>query len=234
MNIAVPSFGDSPKWAKMLEVWMDFYRASGCSLPVTVVTDTHWPAPRCVQDGHAKMIRFNPDNLPCVLRDGMPFDRQGSLICQAILYFGRCVIMDSDALMQHDPTKAFLSFPAKAVIGMAPDAGGRRFMLDGEAVLERNGGVLYFGEVDMDERMALVQEYQDTFAQLRATQEANPILEQLVFSAMWHRAGRTGRAYDIARTLNHSRLWGLDDRATIRHEHGRVKWHRVEGGLAHA
>ena len=98
-------------------------------------------------------------------------------------------------------------------------------------VLELHGGVLYFGEVDLDERIALVQEYQDTFAELQATQGANPILEQLVFSAMWHRAGRTGRAYDIPRALNHSHLWGVDDRVTIRHEHGRVKWHRVEGGL---
>jgi len=218
LTLAVPCFGTSPKWVRMVEVWLAYYLKSGCQLPVIVLTDmtTEIPASILPPGGNVTCLRFSTP----VLRQGHPFDVQGALICQAARFLGPLVVMDSDALMLRDPTAEFARLPASARIGMAPDAGGAPFVL--------NAGVIYFGEATPLEREQLVHAYNDTFTQMLDGHADNPLLTQLVWSALWHRAADEGRAYAMPARLNHSRLWPLHPGVIIRHHHGTDKWQTLE------
>ena len=235
LTIAVPCFGPSPKWTKMLLVWLTHYLNSGCRLPVVVITDMTTAIPMHeFPPVNATCLRFDPLAFPAIIRPGMAFDLHGSLICHAARFLGPCVVMDTDCLLLRDPTEAFARFPSGATLGMAPDCGSRKVrVLEGD-VPERNGGVLYFGEATPNERERLVWEYHNVFAELMLSCASDPILEQLVWSVVWHRLAYDGKAHDIPRALNHSHRWGMNPGVIIRHEHGSVKWHRVEGEITHA
>lgn len=234
ITLAVPCFGTSPRWVAMLEVWLSHRLKSGCRLPVAVLSDPDTALPAFSDD--VTVLRFDPHALPGIIRPGQPFDNQGSLIVQAIRFLGPVVVMDSDALMLRDPTAEFARFPRHALIGMAPDAGGRVLTLPEGVLPERNGGVLYFGDAQPEEREVLARAYRDTFAELVRDHPTNPLLTQFVWSVVWHRVGRymQGGAFDIPRRLNSSHIWGESPDVVVRHEHGKVKWHRVPGELARA
>lgn len=230
LTIAVPCFGPSPKWTRMLLVWIEHYLASGCRLPVVVITDLDTPIPELPEGMMIK--RSDPEAFPGVIRPGMPFDLHGALICDALASLGPCVVMDSDALMLRDPTEAFARFPHSATMGMAQDAGQRPIRVIEGTMIERNGGVLHFGAMPEPERHHLLYEYRNTFVELMERYATNPILEQLVWSVVWYRLKAEGKAHEIPSYLNHSHLWGIRDGVIIRHEHGSVKWHRLAGGVA--
>lgn len=230
LTLAVACFGSDPKWVKMLNIWLTHHRHADCALPVVVLTDMDTVLPAF--EGNVTGLRFDPRMTRALLRDGQPFDIHGSLIVQAIRFLGPVVFMDSDALLMRDPTDDFRRFPQHALIGMAPDAGGRVVNVLEGAVPERNGGVLYFGDSTPYDRETLIAAYHDTFAELADAHPANPLLEQMVWSVVWHRVGqaRAGDAFDIPRRFNSSHLWGMDPGVVVRHEHGNVKWMRLNGG----
>jgi hypothetical protein len=235
LTIAVPCFGTSPKWVAMLEVWLAHYLKSGCRLPVVVLTDNESTRDALRCRGDVIVYLFDPLSTLHILRHGQPFDIQGSLIVQAIRFLGPCVVMDSDALMLRDPTEEFLNLRASAALfGMAPDAGGRTLIVRGQEIPERNGGVLYFGPGAHKAGLPLA--YQDAFAELVRDHPNNPLLTQFAWSVVWHRVGGdiARGALDIPRRLNHSRMWPMTLDVVIRHEHGNVKWQRIEKEAAHA
>lgn len=232
LTIAVPCFGPESRWVAMLDVWMAHYLKSGCRLPVVVLTDMDTPLP--IYSGNVTGLRFDPRQSRHLLRPGQPFDALGSLIVQAIRFLGPVVFMDSDALLLRDPTAEFSRFPENALIGMTPDALDRIIVTEGGTpVLERNAGVLYFGDASPYERETLIAAYRDTFFELQAAHPANPLLTQMVWSVVWHRVhqARASDAFDMPRCCNSSHMWATSEATVVRHEHGNVKWHRVAGGI---
>lgn len=230
LTLCVTVFGSHPKWVGMLEVWLKYYLKSGCRMPVVVITDHEAVIRSAITPPGVHVMRFDPTRIPGIRRDGQAFDTQGSLICQAIRVMGRCVVMDTDALIFKDPTREFAKLPVEARMGMAADAGGRSIDTTHGTLSECNGGVLYFGDDTVEGRESIVADYARTFNEARAAYEANPLLEQVAWSVLWHRLKAIGQGCDIPRCLNWSHFWPMNEDVLIRHEHGGCKWHRVEGG----
>jgi hypothetical protein len=117
MKLVTTYFGNvqpDSQYAQMLRMFLQHYKESGCELPVAILTDTSTIIPRDVIDllgteergGYANKCvwRYDPTNLPTIVRQGMVFDVKGSLMLQAMHRLSNCLCLDTDALLMKDPT----------------------------------------------------------------------------------------------------------------------------------
>lgn len=233
MKLAVPCFGDDPRWAVLLAHWWESYQASGCTIEAEIITTPGTSLPDWCEAHTVR--RYNADLLPAIIRDTQaPFDRHGSLILQTILdSSGPIVIIDADCFFLADPTQEFLEAGNRApTFGMAADCGHRK--IAPEFVLhEHNGGVILVTG-DAGFRQSIVGLYVQFFHELLPHYRNNSIFEQVVFSRVWHELRQRNQATMLPHRLNHSHWMPTEPDTLIRHEHGAVKWHRVKPNHAHA
>jgi hypothetical protein len=230
MNICVTYFGDGATYLPLLEKWLACYKASRCTIPVVILTDLHAPVPLEARSYWASSynplsyLRLDPMAIRSIIRPGMGFDFKGSLICQSLPIVGRTLIVDIDAFFLRDPTDFIMSLPMRAVIGMGEDPATRQINGIEENLIEKNAGVLYFGDISSSTRSSIASLYSCLFNSLK---ESNPgvLLEQVVWTVLHH---RMPGACPIPRQLNWSKNWkDVADDACIFHEHGPRKWKTV-------
>ena len=233
MIIGVSYFGDKA-FLPLVDTWLEVYRRSGCQYRVVIVTDlTAIVPPDSVPydpNGTEPLshLRIDVSLYPEILRKKRAFDMQGALSTQAIQILPRCLIVDADAFFVKDPTPLIEELP-HVIFGMGEDPAIRIIHGLSEYVKECNAGVLYYGTDSREDRAELATLYRNTFKELQAAND-NIFLEQITWSMVRHNLFKTGRACQLPRALNWSRMWGKNKNDySIFHEHGPNKWNFIKG-----
>jgi hypothetical protein len=195
ITILVPYWGNDPRYRNLLEEWFAAYNASGCKLPVRVITDKH----------------TNQFGAPCVwyaydtpeYDPAYQFDHKGDIVCAAIQQFIEPVlVLDSDAILKKDVTGVLESLQL-VPFAMPADEGALGLYIRNRhgqptKISKRCAGVLWFGGVGS--RVALVQDYRAAFAELKTGRyyEERRLFEQHAWSMVAHNRN----ALVLPRTMN--------------------------------
>jgi hypothetical protein len=238
MIIAITHFSEKAS-TDLLELWFDFYKKSGCTLPVVVVTDGMTTLPEVCSihispDGPIPPIShivYNPASIPGILRPGMAFDIKGSLMCQAIRRFGEVFFVDADAFFLKNPEELLAAIPERSILSMGDDPFPTPIRGMNGAV-QRNAGVVVVKAKDSVARENLIANYKSLYSMLRNTSPNNaPLLEQFVWSSIHDRYLRNNKAHVFPKILNWSRMWNREDpNIVVMHEHGPQKWDHIFKG----
>lgn len=222
-RILVPYWGDNYQYKSLLQEWFAQYRACHLPHPVTLISDFDTPEiPRCL------MRCF-----PVHHKTQYAFDLKGEIVCAAIQAFAEpLLVMDADALLQHDPEpllrpyefaefampadEAFLGVKIRNRHGLPTD------------IPKRCAGVLWFGHGG--DRRALAQAYHDAFRELETGRylEERRLYEQHAWTIVAHQR----QAPILPRTLNwadHIVRFGPNPEAAIYHRIGQRKWNNQKG-----
>lgn len=226
--VAIPYFGDNPKYLHMLDEWVANFR-------------TRFPGSEFLVFTHDAAQTMKAKGYPCleldisryadVIRPDQPFDVKGALMCEAALMIKRPFLMlDSDALLVADPT-AVLDAMGDAPCAMPVDHGA---ILSGHArymdypfrdVSKMCAGVFWFGA---GKRAELVQRYRDTWKMLKELDcPWTPRLPHLLEQYAWSVALRCMGGCELPATMNwapHYGGIGEHPNAIVNHYFGHKKW----------
>lgn len=216
MILAVPFFGNDGRYRAMLDRWIEAHASSGCQLQFVVVSDYSEPLQ------NVPWLRVDTTPFAALVRDDNPMDRKGVIVLAALQVLGRCVVLDSDALIQKDPTRFLESLPDVAM-GISPDVSGRKLKLPWslEEFFEGCAGVMYFGSASRKDRVGLSLAYAQAFSNFADAHPDDYLLEQRAWSLACHRLG----GFMLPKEMN----WpphhlGDNPNAYILHHHGPAKW----------
>jgi hypothetical protein len=215
MHLFVTYFDDgTAKFLPLLNRWLEYYAASGCNLPVSVLTDMTSPVP----DG-VHCFRADPEKYAEVMRAGNPFDRKSALICAALPELPVCTVIDIDAFLFQDPTEQLMRY-SEDDLAVAEDAGGRSIPLSGHP--ECSSSVMVFGMCK--DRSVLTGHYVDAW---HALAHVDSGLQQTIREQVaWSKVADDALYPVLPRCLNWSRFWGTPtaENCSIYHAHGAEKW----------
>src|SRR5512136_3021210 len=99
MLLAVPYFGDDPRFRKLLDVWWNYYEASGTSVPMTLISDLETTPPM-----EYPCLRVDTWAARDAMR-GHVFDRKGAIVVCAAQVLGNFLACDMDAFVLRDPLR---------------------------------------------------------------------------------------------------------------------------------
>lgn len=212
MIIAVPYFGNDPRWLKLLDHWFECYAASRTKVPAIIISDE--------KVNGFPSLRVDTTPFQGVMR-GHPWDRKGAIVAASLQYLGRVLVCDIDAFIQHDPEPVMERLQS-VPLATRKDGWQRSISVGGTTVEQRQAGVMWFG--DPYDRVKLAGFYRTAFgAQRGEPTQGDDWREQFAWSLV---ASWTG-LHELPMTLNHSHhLPGAAD-ACIVHEHGETKWRRI-------
>ncbi len=226
--IAIPYFGDNPKYLEMLHEWVRTLKRTAPHADFVVFTHD---ATDTLKSFGYPVLTLDIFNYADVMRDGQPFDVKGALMCEAALTIKRPFLMlDSDALLVANPSDVLDSLAQNAACAMPIDHGailsGHQLLCDEPfpTVRKMCAGVFYFG--DVTRRNALVGHYLMAWRELFHhdfpwTPKIPHLLEQYAWSLAHHRMNGA--------TLPASMNWaphivGHSPHAIVNHLFGHKKW----------
>lgn len=224
-RILVPYWGNDPRYVKLLADWFAAYRAAKIPHPVTIISDTdmtlgNFPA------GDLTSSIWQSFDVKC--SNEYMFDRKGEIVCAAIQSTTEPVlVLDSDALIQHDPEPYLRTFENAAFAMPRDEANLKNFIRNRHAqhtnIPKLCAGVLWFGRTG--DRKFLVSEYRRAFKELLTGRyhEERRLFEQHAWTMVAHWTG----APILPRALNwadHIASIGPNPEAAIYHRIGQRKW----------
>ena len=218
MMIAVPFFGDDPRFFKLLAHWFECHARSGTKIPAVVITDEltlrDYP---CLAVDTFELRRL-------VQRGNHPWDRKGAIVLEASRYLGRFLACDLDAFIEYDPAPLMADLP-DVMLATTADPGPREIKMHwnkGQPITkQRNAGVMWFGDVKRREELRAI--YVREFYRMGGEFEKDEWREQLAWSAVAYQTGM----HELPKELNWSHLHPGKEMAAIVHEHGPTKWRRI-------
>lgn len=226
--IAIPFFGDNPRYLEMLHDWVRQLRKTG-GQDVEFVIFTHDAADALKAFGYPVM-KLDISGYAEVIRAGQPFDIKGALMCEAAWAINRPFFMiDADALLVGNPSAA-LDAMGNTPCAMPVDHGaivsGHKALMDApfSDVRKMCAGVFWFG--DVTRRAELVTQYKLAWRELLShecpwTPCIPHLLEQYAWSLAHHRMGGA----TLPATLNWApHIVGPSPHAIVNHLFGHKKW----------
>jgi len=219
-QIVIPYWGTDARYRRLLEEWLAAYKALALPYPVVIATDYDTPM-------QAKGVFWKNYSVKEVRAD-YPFDYKGQLVCAAIMAIHTpLLVLDSDAILQHDPEPLLREFEHKP-FAMPADEGALGLKIRNRHAQETNvpkrcAGVLWFGPGA--DRAHLVREYLRAFEELLSGRyyEERRLFEQHAWSMVAHWTN----APFLPRTLNWCDLNtrnGPNPEAAIYHRIGQRKF----------
>ncbi len=226
--IAIPYFGDNPKYLEMLHEWVRTLKRTAADAEFVVFThDTK----DIIKPLGYPVLKLSIKGYSDVLREGQPFDIKGALMCEAAIAIKRPFLMlDSDALLVANPSDVLDAIAQNAACAMPIDHGailsGHQLLCDEPfpTVRKMCAGVFWFG--DVSRRKALVGHYLMAWRELFHhdfpwTPKIPHLLEQYAWSLAHFRMNGA--------TLPASMNWaphivGESPHAIVNHLFGHKKW----------
>ena len=211
MLIAVPFFGNDPRWLRMLDYWFEMHAASGTKVPAVIISDERvngFPSLHVDTTAFSQVMR------------GHRWDRKGAIVAAAVQYLGRVLVCDLDAFIQRDPEPVLATLPTVPLM-TRKDGWQRTVRVGGTTAEQRQAGVMWFG--DPYDRVKLAGYYRTAFGALDGEHAQDEWREQLAWSLV---ANWTG-THELPKALNCSHHDVDVAKACIVHEHGETKWKRI-------
>jgi len=248
MHIFVTHFDldGSGRFLPILASWLDHYRRSGSTLPVSILTDERTKLPNYAspEDSIALEIvmaahRVSTDLVDAhrdLCRPGNVYDYKSALICAALPHLpADSIIMDSDALVMRDITQRFDLFSGEPV-AMPPDSGRRRIPWSGshgKTIEEHSSSVLFFGDNSDGMREALVENYRRAWLWLDEHDDARGQIDKIREQRAWSLVHWWCDAVLMSEDVNWSHNYKDASKACIIHYHGAKKLTRMDGRVTY-
>jgi hypothetical protein len=211
MTIAVPFFGQDPRWLALLGKWWACYEATQAAkhgVHAVIITDEAGPA------GYP-VVRVTPEAIGDLSH---PWDRKGAVIVAALPHLGPVLVCDVDAFLQRNPVR-YLEDLAQRDILMATQPDGWKRPVCG-AVVQRQAGVMWFSQ---RAGATIPEYYRRAHAQVSREHPGDDWREQMAWSLVAYWTG----IHELPKTLNTSHHDREAAAAVIVHEHGETKWRRL-------
>ena len=215
MTTALIYFGTGFEW--LLSIWIERWQKAASASRLVVVTDEDTKIPELPVGVVYTVLRIKLRTFADILRPEYLMDVKEALALAAAARIpGRLLVVDADALFQHDPWPTLLGVGELGAFGMVQDCGERILELGREGRCpEHNAGVLYFDEESP--RVRVIFQYIRAFNEFKNRPNPQPvILGQRAWSVAHHRLG--GKL--LPREVNWSHCWKANPDAAVFHYHG--------------